>query len=52
MGKKKDYKGEMEIEGEMEKNYNNKLLLFPFFQLFHFSLLTQLQMSKVLPLFE
>jgi len=32
MGKKKDYKGEKEIEGETEKNYN-KLLLFPFFQL-------------------
>ena len=30
MEKKKDYKGEKEIEGEMEKNYN-KLLLFPFY---------------------
>jgi len=29
MEKKKDYKGEKEIEGEMEKNYN-KLLLSPF----------------------
>jgi len=28
--RRKKNKGEREIEGEMEKNCNNKLLLFPF----------------------